>query len=137
MVGRFTQAGREWQPSGEPEEVSTYDFPSLAEGKAIPYGVYDIADDSAWVSVGVDHDTSVFAVATIEQWWEQMGKTKYPNARRLLIKPEANPPPRRSDARSPADRAQPASSGRSLAMHRARVGPMLPMGRPSRCEISP
>jgi hypothetical protein len=85
LVGRFTQAGREWQPSGEPEEVSTYDFPSLAEGKAIPYGVYDIADDSAWVSVGVDHDTSVFAVATIEQWWEQMGKTKYPNARRLLI----------------------------------------------------
>ena len=85
LVGRFTQAGREWQPRGEPEEVSTYDFPSLAEGKAIPYGVYDIADDSAWVSVGVDHDTSVFAVATIEQWWEQMGKTKYPNARRLLI----------------------------------------------------
>jgi hypothetical protein len=85
LVGRFTQAGREWQPSGDPEQVSTYDFPSLAEGKAIPYGVYDIADDSAWVSVGVDHDTSVFAVATIEQWWEQMGKTKYPDARRLLI----------------------------------------------------
>jgi len=85
LVGRFTQAGREWQPSGDPEQVSTYDFPSLAEGRAIPYGVYDIADDSAWVSVGVDHDTSVFAVATIEQWWEQMGKTKYPDARRLLI----------------------------------------------------
>src|SRR5918998_563055 len=66
LVGRFGQAGREWQPSGEPEQVSTYDFPHLAEGKAIPYGVYDLADDSAWVSVGVDHDTSVFAVATIE-----------------------------------------------------------------------
>jgi transposase len=76
LVGRFAQAGREWQPSGAPEEVSTYDFPSLAEGKAIPYGVYDIADDSAWVSVGVDHDTSVFAVATIGQWWEQMGKSR-------------------------------------------------------------
>src|SRR6187200_864889 len=85
LVGRFAQAGREWQPSGAAEEVSTYDFPSLAEGKAIPYGVYDIADDSAWVSVGVDHDTSVFAVATIGQWWEQMGKIKYPNATRLFI----------------------------------------------------
>ena len=85
LVGRFGQAGREWRPTGAPEEVSTYDFPSLADGKAIPYGVYDIADDSAWVSVGVDHDTSVFAVATIEQWWQQMGKTKYPDATRLLI----------------------------------------------------
>jgi transposase len=85
LVGRFTQAGREWRPTGQPVEVSTYDFPASADGKAIPYGVYDIADDSAWVSVGVDHDTSVFAVATIEAWWHQMGKKKYPNARHLLI----------------------------------------------------
>lgn len=85
LVGRFEQAGREWRPVGQPEDVSTYDFPSLADGKAIPYGVYDIADNSAWVSVGVDHDTSVFAVATIEQWWLQMGKDKYPHARRLLV----------------------------------------------------
>ena len=85
LVGRFAQAGREWRRTGRPEEVSTYDFPTSADGKAIPYGVYDIADDSAWVSVGVDHDTSVFAVATIEAWWRQMGKKKYPNARRLLI----------------------------------------------------
>src|SRR3954447_15234600 len=85
LVGRFTQAGKEWQPIGVPEQVSTYDFPHLAEGKAIPYGVYDLADDSGWVSVGVDHDTSVFAVATIEQWWLQMGLQKYPNARQLLI----------------------------------------------------
>jgi len=85
LVGRFTQAGKEWQPIGVPEQVSTYDFPHLAEGKAIPYGVYDLADDSGWVSVGVDHDTSVFAVATIEQWWLQMGLQKYPNAQRLLI----------------------------------------------------
>lgn len=85
LIGRFTQAGREWQPTGSPEEVSTYDFPSLAQGKAIPYGVYDLADDSAWVSVGVDHDTSVFAVATIEAWWQQMGQQKYPTATRLLI----------------------------------------------------
>jgi transposase len=85
LVGRFAQAGQEWQPTGEPEKVNTYDFPDLAEGKAIPYGVYDLADDSAWVSVGVDHDTSVFAVATIEQWWHQMGQHKYPDATRLLI----------------------------------------------------
>jgi transposase len=85
LVGRFTQAGKEWQPAGVPEQVSTYDFPHLAEGKAIPYGVYDLADDSGWVSVGVHHDTSVFAVATIEQWWLQMGKQRYPNAHRLLI----------------------------------------------------
>jgi Rhodopirellula transposase DDE domain len=84
-VGRFGQAGGEWQPTGRLVGVSTYDFPSVAEGKAIPYGVYDIADGSAWVSVGVDHDTSVFAVAIIEAWWRQMGQKKYPNARRILI----------------------------------------------------
>lgn len=85
LVGRFAQRGREWHRTGEPVEVSTYDFPNLADGKAIPYGVYDIADDSAWVSVGVDHDTSVFAVATIEAWWAEVGKERYPNARRILI----------------------------------------------------
>jgi hypothetical protein len=85
LVGRFVQRGAEWHRTGEPVKVSTYDFPHLADGKAIPYGVYDIADDSAWVSVGVDHDTSVFAVATIEAWWEQIGKEKYPNAQRILI----------------------------------------------------
>ena len=85
LVGRFAQAGREWQPEGEPVEVSTYDFPSQTDGKAIPYGVYDLTDNSAWVSVGIDHDTSVFAVTTIEKWWQQIGKEKYPNARRILI----------------------------------------------------
>jgi len=85
QVGQFAQAGVEWRPAGEPVEVSTYDFPNLAEGKAIPYGVYDLADDSAWVSVGVDHDTSVFATATIAAWWEKMGRAKYPNATQLLI----------------------------------------------------
>ena len=85
LVGRFAQAGREWRRSGEPEEVSTYDFPDSADGKAIPYGVYDLADDSAWVSVGVDHDTSVFAVATIEKWWQRIGREKYPDAHELVI----------------------------------------------------
>lgn len=85
LIGRYAQAGKEWHPQGEPVEVSTYDFPSQADGKAIPYGVYDLTDNSAWVSVGIDHDTSVFAVATISKWWQQMGKEKYPDARRILI----------------------------------------------------
>ncbi len=78
LVGRFAQAGADWRRSGDPVQVSTYDFPHLADGKAIPYGVYDIADDSAWVSVGVDHDTSVFAVATIEKWWNNSAATNTP-----------------------------------------------------------
>jgi hypothetical protein len=85
LIGRYAQSGQEWHPQGEPVEVSTYDFPGQAEGKAIPYGVYDLTNNSAWVSVGVDHDTSVFAVATIKKWWQQMGKDKYPGARRILI----------------------------------------------------
>jgi len=85
LIGRFTQAGQEWHRSKEPVAVSTYDFGHLADGKAIPYGVDDLGDDSAWVSVGVDHDTSVFAVATIEKWWDQLGRDKYPNATTLLI----------------------------------------------------
>ena len=85
LVGQFAQAGQEWHPQGEPVEVSTYDFPEQADGKAIPYGVYDLAHNSAWVSVGIDHDTSVFAVATIEKWWQHMGKKKYPNTRRIFV----------------------------------------------------
>ena len=85
LIGAFAQPGRDWHPRGAGPRVSTYDFPHLADAKAIPYGVYDIGDDSAWVGVGIDHDTSVFAVATIEAWWNQMGKTRYPNATRLLI----------------------------------------------------
>jgi hypothetical protein len=85
LIGRYAQSGKEWHYQGEPVEVSTYDFPGQADGKAIPYGVYDLVDNSAWVSVGIDHDTSVFAVATIEKWWQQMGKDKHPNAHRILI----------------------------------------------------
>lgn len=85
LIGRYGQSGQEWQPHREPVEVSTYDFPGQADGKAIPYGVYDLTDDSAWVSIGVDHDTSVFAAATIGQWWQQMGKDKYPHTGRILI----------------------------------------------------
>jgi hypothetical protein len=85
IIGQLSQTGKEWHPQGEPVEVSAYDFPDQADGKAIPYGVYDLTDNSAWVSVGIDHDTAVFAVATIEKWWEHMGKKKYLNARRIFI----------------------------------------------------
>ncbi|MFW5811043.1 MAG: ISAzo13 family transposase [Thermodesulfobacteriota bacterium] len=85
LIGRFTNGGKEYQPKGEPEEVETYDFPSLSDGKGIPYGVYDITNNKGWVSVGTDHDTARFAVNTIRQWWYQMGQYAYPQAERLLI----------------------------------------------------
>jgi len=84
-IGRFAQGGQEYQPTGHPEDVETYDFPSLSDGKGIPYGVYDIAHNTGWVSVGTDHDTAQFAVHTIRQWWFQMGQTAYPHAQELLI----------------------------------------------------
>ena len=73
LVGNFSNAGREWQPKATPPAVRVHDFPSDAEGKAIPYGVYDIARNEAWVSVGCDHDTPTFAVASIRHWWQRMG----------------------------------------------------------------
>jgi hypothetical protein len=85
LIGPFKNAGREWQPRGEPEKVNAYDFPNLAEGKAIPYGVYDLAQNEGWVSVGTDHDTPAFAVAAIRQWWVRMGRMTYPTATELLI----------------------------------------------------
>ncbi len=85
LIGHFSNAGREYRPKGEPEETETYDFPSLADGKGIPYGVYDIVNNRGWVSVGTDHDTAQFAVHTIRQWWLQMGQEAYPHAEELLI----------------------------------------------------
>lgn len=85
LIGRFYNGGQEYQPKGRPEEVEAYDFPGLADGKGIPYGVYDMTSNSGWVSVGTDHDTAQFAVQTIRQWWNQMGKAAYPKAKELLI----------------------------------------------------
>jgi transposase len=85
LVGLFKNAGREWQPKGEPEDVNVYDFPRLADGKAIPYGVYDLTQNDGWVSVGTDHDTAAFAVAAIRQWWAEMGRATYTAASELLI----------------------------------------------------
>jgi len=85
LVGNFKNPGREWQPVGEPEEVSVYDFPDKAVGKAIPYGVYDVGANEGWVSVGSDHDTAAFAVETIRRWYRCVGQPTYPGASRLLI----------------------------------------------------
>ena len=89
LVGNFKNGGREWQPMGAPEDVRVHDFPADACGKAIPYGVYDMARNEAWVSVGQDHDTPAFAVASIRHWWQRMGQRAYPTATDLLITADA------------------------------------------------
>lgn len=85
LVGEFANKGREYQPKGCPEKVRVHDFMDLELGKAIPYGVYDVSSNSGWVSVGIDHDTSQFAVNSIRQWWERMGVQVYKEAKELLI----------------------------------------------------
>jgi transposase len=85
LIGPFRNGGREWQKKGQPVEVNLHDFADPELGKAIPYGVYDIGRNEGWVSVGVTHDTSEFAVATIRWWWVKMGRPAYPKARELLI----------------------------------------------------
>jgi hypothetical protein len=85
LVGEFKNGGRELRPKGDPIEVNTHDFVIPELGRANPYGVYDLADNSAWVSVGTDHDTASFAVATIQHWWQKMGQPRYPQARELTI----------------------------------------------------
>ena len=85
LIGEFRNGGREWRPKGQPEQVKVHDFVDKTLGKAIPYGIYDVTGDSGWVSVGVDHDTAVFAVETLRRWWLKMGSVAYPGARRLLI----------------------------------------------------
>ena len=85
LVGDFKNPGREWQPTGQPEQVRVYDFVIPELGKASPYGIYDLAKNSGWVNVGIDHDTAEFAVESIRRWWRASGRERYPNATRLLI----------------------------------------------------
>jgi transposase len=89
LVGEFKNGGREWRPAGEPVQVDTHDFPDRELGKAIPYGVYDLTANTGWVSVGTDHDTAAFAVASIRRWWQSCGAGAYPHGRRLLITADA------------------------------------------------
>jgi len=85
LVGEYKNGGREWRPAGQPEKVKVHDFIDRQLGKANPYGVYDLAADTGWVSVGTDHDTAAFAVETIRRWWNTTGINVYPSASRLLI----------------------------------------------------
>ncbi len=85
LVGAFKNGGREWQPQGQPERVNVHDFPDKHVGKAIPYGVYDVGRNAGWVTVGRDHDTATFAVASLRRWWQVVGPDAYREADRLLI----------------------------------------------------
>ena len=85
LIGNFKNSGKEWKAPGEIDEVNVYDFLSDAEGRAVPYGVYDMKRNEGWVSIGIDHDTAEFAVESIRRWWNLLGKKRYPDAKKLLI----------------------------------------------------
>jgi Rhodopirellula transposase DDE domain len=85
LVGDFKNGGREWRPKGKPEEVRVHDFLIKELGRAVPYGIYDLANNTGWVSVGINHDTAAFAVQTIRRWWQEIGRLRYPEATRLTI----------------------------------------------------
>ncbi len=85
LLGNFKNNGREWQAKGEETTVNVYDYLSLADGKAVPYGVYDLVHNQGFVNVGIDHDTAEFAVERMRRWWQQVGKSLYPDTAKLLI----------------------------------------------------
>lgn len=85
LIGNFRNNGKEWKPKGDYDHVNVYDFPADADGKAVPYGVYDVKRNEGWVNVGIDHDTAEFAVESIRRWWIFMGRDRYPEAGKLLI----------------------------------------------------
>ena len=89
LIGDFKNPGREWRPKGNPEAVRVHDFLIKEQGKAVPYGVYDITRNEGWVSVGIDHDTASFAVHAIRRWWKRMGRSAYPDTTALLITADA------------------------------------------------
>ncbi len=89
LIGNFKNGGREWRQHGDPLGVRVHDFLDPRRGKAIPYGVYDLANNQGWVSVGIDHDTAEFAVNAIRTWWGRMGRARFPRARTLLITADA------------------------------------------------
>jgi hypothetical protein len=92
LIGDYANGGTEWEPEGQPVRVNVHDFadPALGEhGKAIPYGIYDVANDEGWVNVGDTADTAEFAVESIRRWWNQMGHDRFPGAERLLITADA------------------------------------------------
>lgn len=85
LIGDFKNGGTDYRPNGQPEHVRVYDFVDKDLGKAVPYGIYDIASNEAFVSVGIDHDTAEFSVNSIRAWWLHMGRERYPDAKRLMV----------------------------------------------------
>jgi hypothetical protein len=85
LVGDFKNGGRELRPKGQPEPVQVHDFPIPGLGKAVPYGIYDVADNAGWVNLGISHDTAAFAVESIRRWWQELGAVRYPSTTKLLI----------------------------------------------------
>jgi transposase len=85
LVGNYKNAGREWEPEGQPQQVKSKDFPDKQLGKVSPYGVYDLTTNEGWVNVGITHDTAAFAVESIRRWWHRMGRSVYPEAKELLV----------------------------------------------------
>ena len=85
LLGDFKNPGQEWRPEGDPQKVRVHDFKDEHLGKAIPYGVYDLANNQGWVSVGIHHDTAYFAANSIRRWYEDMGSKRFPRARELMI----------------------------------------------------
>ncbi|KAA6311935.1 hypothetical protein EZS27_037039, partial [termite gut metagenome] len=85
LIGNYKNQGREWEEEKHARQVKVYDFIDKTSGKAVPYGVYDMAQNQAWVSVGISSDTAAFAVNTIRTWWQQMGREHYPDSKKLMI----------------------------------------------------
>ena len=85
LIGKFKNNGREWQAKGQDTNVNVYDYRSIADGKAIPYGIYDLVHNKGFVNVGIDHETAEFAVESIRRWWQNIGKELYPTGKELLI----------------------------------------------------
>jgi transposase len=85
LIGNFKNGGREWQAKGQETTVNVYDYLSIADGKAIPYGIYDLVQNSGFVNVGIDHETAEFAVESIRRWWKSVGSKLYPTSEELLI----------------------------------------------------
>jgi hypothetical protein len=85
LIGNYKNGGQEWRKKGDPIEVLSHDFPDSSVPRAIPYGVYDIGDNSGWVNIGITADTSEFAVESIRQWWKHMGTRRYPDTQQVYI----------------------------------------------------